>query len=332
MNSFYSQGVGTWGACNIILSAPQSWSLPTAMSPPTMRPFSVDGQRFFLTYPNCRVTPHDLYTFLCTLESVLWARICQETHASGEPHAHAVFQFANRFRSRNGRIFDCDGHHPNIQTVQSVPRALAYVTKEGCYADFGAVPAKRDKRAWSDIVESSQSQDERDWLRTCHEERVQPHVAKRLRELSHSGMEDLDEYDGRPIGSACEEALLGGFRSLLLVGPPGIGKTGAAMKHCPRPCLLVKHMDTLRKFRPDYHKSIFFDDCDFKHYPRSTQLQLCDWENQCQIHVRYGVATIPKHVPRLFACNPGQEPFINDPAIQGRRLQTVNIHTELARL
>lgn len=307
--------VGSEGAGNIILTA------PSPVCPFMAQTFKLDGQRFFLTYPHADIIPNDLWTFVNTLQEVLWARICKETHESGEPHVHAVFSFKKRFQTRDPRIFDIDGKHPNIQGVRSVPKSLDYVSKDGNYVDFGQVPVKKQARAWADIVSASQG-DENDWLQVCHEERVQPHVAKRLRELHKQGAEDLGDYDGRPL-SACMAQLPFDFRSLLVVGPPGLGKTGWAMAHCPRPCLLVKHLDTLRLFKPTYHKSIFFDDCDFKHLPRATQLQLCDWENQCQIHVRYGVAMIPAHVPRLFACNPGNEPFIQDPAIQNRRLITI---------
>lgn len=284
-------------------------------------PFKFDSQHFFLTYPQSDIDNNELINALKLIADIEWLRVCRERHEDGNWHSHAVGKFKRRFQSRNERIFDVSGRHPKVEPVRSISRALDYVSKDGDYTDFGTVPVKQAKRAWTDILEAAKG-DEVEWLRIVHEERMQQHVAKRIRDLSTSESVDLAPYDNRPIGDSLS-IVPTSFESLLLCGIPGIGKTGWAMLHMPRPCLLVKHIDTLRSFRPGYHQSIFFDDCDFKHYPRATQLQICDYENQCQIHVRYGVAVIPARVPRLFACNPGSEPFIQDTAIQGRRLQTI---------
>lgn len=284
-------------------------------------PFKFDSTTFFLTYPQSDFENDAIIRELNAICELAWARACREEHEDGQPHTHVVGAFKRRFQSRNERVFDVSGRHPNIQSVRSIARALDYVSKEGNFTDYGEVPVKKAKRAWSDVLEAAKGS-EMDWLQVVHEERMGPHVAKRIRELCQSESVDLDEYDNRPISKALQ-VVPEEFQSLLLVGQPGCGKTGWAMLHMPRPCLLVKHIDTLKSFRPGYHKSVCFDDCDFKHLPRSTQLQLCDFENQCQIHVRYGVAIIPARVPRLFLCNPNSEPFLQDPAIQGRRLQTI---------
>lgn len=282
-------------------------------------PFKFDSTTFFLTYAQCDLLADVLIEHLKSISPLDWVRVCTEQHQDGQPHLHAVGRFQGRFQTRNERAFDCNSFHPNIQPVRSIKRALEYVSKDGNFVDFGSVP-QGAKRGWTDIVEAAKG-DELEWLRIVHEERMGPHVAKRLRELSTSKSVDLDEYDGRIIAPALLQ-LPESFQSICICGAPGIGKTGWAMLRMPRPCLLVKHIDTLREFRADYHKSIFFDDMDFKHLPRATQLQIADFENACQIHVRYGRAIIPARVPRAFACNPGNEPFIIDDAIQNRRVIT----------
>lgn len=291
------------------------------ISPAVQMPFKFDSCYVFLTYPQSNLDHQELHGFINGLCATEWCRIATEEHQSGDPHNHVIAKFARRFTTRNANAFDFQSRHPKIEPVRSVAKAIAYVGKDGQYTDFGQVPAKRDKRDWSSIVDAAAGE-ELEWLRIVHEERMGPHVAKRLRELSISESIDLAPYDNRPIADSLQ-IVPTTFKSMLLVGIPGIGKTGWAMLHMPRPCLLVKHVDTLKSFRPGYHKSIFFDDCDFKHYPRATQLQLCDYENQCQIHVRYGIAIIPAEIPRLFCCNFNAEPFIVDTAIQGRRLETI---------
>lgn len=292
-------------------------------------PFKFDGQFFFLTYPHSGFSHEELHLQIQSIASVDWLRVCTEAHEDGDPHIHAVGKFKKRFQSRNERVFDFNGRHPKIEPVRSIAKALEYVSKEGNFTDFGTVPSKRAKRDWADIVAAAGG-DEQEWLRVVFEERVPQHVAKRLRELRESASVDLDDYDGRPMASSLS-TLPTEWTSMLVIGPPGIGKTGWAMLWCKRPCLLVKHIDTLREFRTGYHQSILFDDCKFAHLPRETQLQLCDYENAVQVHVRYGVAKIPAHVPRLFLCNPDSEPFIEDPAIQGRRLRVFRILDQFNR-
>jgi len=288
----------------------------------------VDSQHFFLTYPQSDLdNQHVIDEIIRILEGVdnelEWARCCKELHDDGQPHHHIVFKCKRRcqIRGQRGvRLWDINGRHPNIQSVRSVFKSLEYAAKDGDYIDYGEIPVPKAKRAWADIMEAAKGP-EVDWLQCVHEERMGPHVAKRVRELCTSESVDLDEYDDRPIQNTLS-IVPQEFTSMCIVGPPAIGKTGWAMLHMPRPCLLVKHKDCLREFRVGYHKSILFDDCDFKYLNRSEQLQLCDYENQVQIHARWGVAKIPAHTKRLFLCNPGCEPFINDPAIQGRRLTT----------
>lgn len=286
----------------------------------------VDSSSFFLTYPQSDFENQELINAIISVLSgvdneLVWARACREQHDDGSPHSHIVFKCKKRVQ-RAGvdavRMWDVNGRHPNAQSVRSINKCLAYVAKDGEYTDHGTVPGQVSKRPWSDIVQAAGGE-ELQWLQVVHEERMGPHVCKRLRELSSSKWFDLDEYDGRPIRE-CMSVVPTTITSMCIVGAPGIGKTGWAMLHMPRPCLLVKNSDSLRKFRPGYHQSILFDDCDFKHKPRSEQMQLCDYENQCQPWARYDNAVIPARVPRLFLCNIGQEPFIHDVAIQGRRL------------
>jgi len=104
--------------------------------------------------------------------------------------------------------------------------------------------------------------------------------------------------------------------SLVLQGPPGCGKTNWAKIHAKKPSLFISHLDRLRDFKIGYHQSIIFDDLDFKHLPRTSQIHLVDRENPRDIHVRYRVAHIPAGVQKIFTCN--EEPFVRDDAIKRR--------------
>lgn len=282
--------------------------------------FKYDGKLFYLTYSQFELDNDDLYNALCEIGEILWARVCQEHHQDGHLHSHVVGCFKERKQSTRKDFFDVNGKHPNIQIPRSVKHCLSYIDKEWNFKDYGPVPSTARVPTYDDIVEAAALGDRKLFLRRVHEGKMQYALSRDVWDAEQSDDVELDEYDERPIDFRLYAVPLD-FKSLCIIGPPGIGKTGWAMKNCPRPCLFVKHLDVLRQFRKNWHKCIFFDDCDFKHLPRATQLALADYHNSVQIHVRYGVAKIPKGIPRLFACNPGCEPFILDDAIQERRVK-----------
>lgn len=65
----------------------------------------------------------------------------------------------------------------------------------------------------------------------------------------------------------------------------------------------MSHIDDLRKFRPNYHVSILFDDVSITHMPETAQIHMLDQENPRSIHCRYGTARIPAGTVKIFTCN-----------------------------
>ena len=110
--------------------------------------------------------------------------------------------------------------------------------------------------------------------------------------------------------------------STVLVGPSGIGKTTWCINNCQKPALLVTHMDELRKFDKDYHKSIIFDDMEFNHLPETAQIHLVDSDLPRAIHARYGNARIPAKTYKFFTCN--KRPLSDIEAIN-RRIRYIYI-------
>lgn len=107
----------------------------------------------------------------------------------------------------------------------------------------------------------------------------------------------------------------------ILVGNPGCGKTQFALAHFENP-LLVSHIDDLKKLTEN-HDGIIFDDIDFTHNLRQTQIHLVDWDHDRSIHCRYGNAFIPKHTCKIFTCNFNHIPVnIKDDAIARRCIVT----------
>lgn len=109
-------------------------------------------------------------------------------------------------------------------------------------------------------------------------------------------------------------------QSLILWGASGIGKTEFAKQHFPNGCLMICHLDQLSSFDPAIHEGIIFDDMDFKHLPRSTQIFLADRDEDRAIHIRYGIAVIPAGTRKIFTTNlEGGSIFdLDDAAIKSR--------------
>lgn len=131
-----------------------------------------------------------------------------------------------------------------------------------------------------------------------------------IREL-HSFEDDLNE-----------------MTSLILQGPPGTGKTQYALAHFNTP-LLVSHMDDLREFVGTTHDGIVFDDMDFKHLPRTTQIHLTDCALDRTLHCRYQNACIPRGTKKIFTTNEENTCFdISDGAIK-RRCTILRVRAKL---
>lgn len=94
----------------------------------------------------------------------------------------------------------------------------------------------------------------------------------------------------------------------------------------PKPALFCSHIDQLKGFRTGFHKSIIFDDVDFNHYPRHSQIHLCDFDNPRAIHCRHAVANIPAGIFKCFTCN--ELPLnVTDEAIR-RRVRVYNVRVD----
>lgn len=282
--------------------------------------FILQGKFFILTYPRCDYNKDDLLSYLVSLRPCEKVVVCHEFHADGTNHLHAAVSFEKRHQFRNADCFDFKGAHGNYQKCRSWPKCVNYVRKSDDYCFW---PEDCENLLECTLAQEGQDLDpndfgsEAEWLLHCLKEKVPFGYAKRIWDLSM-----------RDKGSIITENIPGIIRpdldfldmpnhcSVVIIGPTGIGKTTWACNKMEKPILLVTHMDDLRKFDKDFHKSILFDDMTFAHMPETAQIHLADFDLPRSIHVRYGTAHIPARTKKVFTSN--EEPFSVNSAIARR--------------
>nr|QWY79444.1 MAG: replication-associated protein [Cressdnaviricota sp.] len=104
----------------------------------------VNSRYLLLTYAQSNgLDEWDVSNHLSTLGAE--CIIAREDHADGGTHLHCFVDFNRKFRSRNIRIFDVGGFHPNVSPSRGTPeKGYDYAIKDGEVVAGGlARPAPR---------------------------------------------------------------------------------------------------------------------------------------------------------------------------------------------
>jgi len=80
--------------------------------------FRFAAKKVFLTYKNF-LDKQELFQKMNVICTVTECIIAHEVGSSGYQHTHGFFKFDRKFQSRNVRIFDINGIHPNIHVVMT---------------------------------------------------------------------------------------------------------------------------------------------------------------------------------------------------------------------
>lgn len=123
----------------------------------------------------------------------------------------------------------------------------------------------------------------------------------------HAGMEKLSKYKSFSYfqvknGPWVWDIPWDNSKSHIVFGQTNIGKT-EYVKACFPHALFITHIDALARFKSGKYDAIIFDDTSFLHIPDRAQLHLVDQDNDRDIHIRYGIVTIPAGTPKFFMHN-----------------------------
>lgn len=260
-----------------------------------MAPFELSARNVFLTYPQCNISKEEMLEYILTLYPSDYICVAEEKHEDGSPHLHAFVTWTKKHNIRNVRYFDYKGFHPNMKGTRDIDGTLKYVKKDGHFIEHGG---KRD----FDLYGAAKTMPYEEFMGECLKRKIPYQYAndavKRRRD-QHT----IINWDGKGTIAFQIEHNWETRMNVCLYGEAGRGKTVWAKKNAPKPALWITHLDGLKKFDPAVHKSIIFDDVSFTHIPITAQIHLVDYDNPRDIHIRYGVVTIPAEIPKIFCCN-----------------------------
>jgi len=300
-----------------------------------LRPFCItDMFRFntntlYLTYSQCPLPNEEcLEQLRQALEpnEIVEYIIAEEKHLDGNGHLHCFLILRDRCQSRNQRLVDLTGlegeiYHPNIQArVKSPKKCQAYCRKDGNF--LTNMQFKPTSDPWSEMVELAGSghlkeareliclEKPRDSIIYASQINTALLAVTRGRPVNITALTmerypDLPEWDKK--------------KTLIIQGESGLGKTCLAKLLLPG-ALFCTHVDTLKSFQIGVHTGIIFDDLEFLHLPRTTQIHVTDTADARDIHCRHSNAYVPEGIPRIITTNLTHDRVLatTDPAIARR--------------
>lgn len=283
-------------------------------------PFRIATKDFSLTYPKCDIPKEDLLEHLQKEKHVQYICIAEEKHQDQTNHLHAQVIFKRRKDIKRHDYFDFRGSHCNIQATANSEAWNNYIKQDGNFIEFG------EKEKHLDLYQLARTTDHDAYFEHCRKEKIAFQYAQEA--WRHCQQVDCTIYEGSIIEGKYDPTLNWHdtkipFKTTVIIGPTGMGKTVFAKTKATKPCLFVSHMDDLRQYNQNLHKSIIFDDMSFTHIPVTGQIHLCDLFEARSIHIRYGIARLPKGTERWITCN--SMPLADHEAIR-RRINLINLY------
>lgn len=307
-------------------------------------PFRLQAKSIFVTWARCDADPAELLLWLIdNAATPAKIRVAQEHHADGGLHLHAALAWGARKDFRNERFLDYAECHPNIQRCRNWKAALRYLNKEWHTYDYPGgdddiEDFPEDEPEFFDLMgAAAEFSTWRDWCNHAYNKGVSFQYAKAAWDEQRAKHGDTI-LEGDPILGTIENFHLQCLRfdettlkALVIMGPTGCGKSTWAFTHAPKPALVVKDREDVKFLREGYHRSVIFDDFTCMgdengkgRWPRQAQIHLVDSTRESPVFCRYSNGRIPAGVFRIFTCNPGSYPLLDDPAIN-RRVQLIDL-------
>lgn len=252
-------------------------------------------------------------------------------------HIHAYVECLDQINTTQPSFFDLKCpvsdkiYHGNYQGVKIKNQCLRYILKdqditneETCLISLGIMPyiTKHGflEDFWPTIIRIAKSGDIALALKLLEEEKpsyyVKNHISiekslrsLRLRHLGYTAAYNFNTFIiPDDIKKSLEESLNYEKhpKSIYIQGDSGTGKTKlleSFFEFENKTPLIINHYDALKFFEEGKHDCILIDDMSFDGLGRETILKLFDTESEATFRVIYGIAVIPRGIPRYICSN-----------------------------
>ena len=241
--------------------------------------------------------------------------VAKELHKDGKTHWHLDWKFTHIIDTTDPRFFDFKGVHPNICDGAPGKGWKAYITK-----DFDFESNCFEKSVFEEALTMPTADEaievlwrKRPQLMCERAHNIEANIRKRMKsehpQVRFNGpfLKEFYPTDWDPA-----------THSLLLVGPPGIGKTQFARYLLGDNHYIKGSLDSLKEV--SFEKPLLFDEICMLERNAEESKEITDVQNGGGIHLRHKDVQIPPGIPHIF-CHNMMFPF-RDPhnAVYGRRV------------
>lgn len=250
-----------------------------------------------------------------------------ERHADGGWHCHACLVRSSNRQVKIGAAFDLDGHTVDLSPHGWRPHEVReggfeYAGKEdecpvanfddldevmhelfpqGSTAAGGGSTSNNESysralaaSSFEDAMEIIKQECPRDYVLEHTKIRNYFQIHFKPKFVSKFIIDDFtkDSIDWEQVGKR---------QSVVIYGPPGMGKSHYAIAHFENP-LFTRHIDGLKQLSVE-HDGIVLDEISLKKWPASSIKSLLDCELPSDIHCRHSCAHIPAGMRKIFCVN-----------------------------